>query len=147
MVIPVVTTQWPSLDPLINMPFFLNWPIGKCGKKERKKERILRIRVLLWIHSGTRLWFYDINLGSFTKDIWVFKTKLWPWPAATKLLKTGGFQKCKIHSSSLKGLRFTVCQSWCKPIQQQLNLLCQIWALIWWTYAENCKEISQNIFE
>ena len=69
------------------------------------------------IHSGTlkytRSEFYDINLVSFTKDFRVFKTQLWPWLAETKLLKIGGFQKCKIHSSGLKGFRITACQSWC----------------------------------
>ena len=61
----------------------------------------------------TRSWFCDINLGSFMKDFLVFKMQQWPWPAMSKLMKTGGFQKCKVHSSSLKGLRVTACQSWC----------------------------------
>ena len=29
-------------------------------------------------------------------------------------MKIRGFQKCKIHSCSLKGFRITACQSWCK---------------------------------
>jgi len=29
-------------------------------------------------------------------------------------MKIGGFQKCKLHASSLKGLEITACQSWCK---------------------------------
>ena len=28
-------------------------------------------------------------------------------------MKIGDFQKCKIHSSSLRGFRITACQSWC----------------------------------
>ena len=29
-------------------------------------------------------------------------------------MKIEGFQKCKVHSSSLKGFRITDCQNWCK---------------------------------
>ena len=47
------------------------------------------------------------------KDFHVFKTQLWPWPARTKIMKIRGFQKCKIHSCSLKGFKITACQSWC----------------------------------
>ena len=33
------------------------------------------------------------------------------------------------------------------PSKQQPKFLCQISAVIWWTYAENFKEISQTVFE
>ena len=75
------------------------------------------IKKLIHSNSGTlkytRSRFYAINLGSLTKDFLVFKTQLWPWPATSKLMKIWGFQKCKEHSSSIKGFRITTCQSWC----------------------------------
>ena len=33
------------------------------------------------------------------------------------------------------------------PSKQWSKFLCQISAVIWWTYAENFKEISQTVFE
>ena len=49
------------------------------------------------------------------KDFQVYKTQLWSWPAATNLMKIRGFQKCKVHSLSLRGFRIIACQSWCNP--------------------------------
>ena len=33
------------------------------------------------------------------------------------------------------------------PSKQSPKLLCQISGVIWWTYAENFKEISQTVFK
>ena len=70
------------------------------------------------IHSGilkySCSWFYDINRRTYAKNFWEIKTQLWPWPAGTKLMKFEGFQKYKIHSSILKGIRIIACKSWYK---------------------------------
>ena len=36
-------------------------------------------------------------------------------------MKIVGFQKCKIHSFSLKGLKITACQSWCKSAETRIR--------------------------
>ena len=68
------------------------------------------------VHYGTLKYthsrFYDINQESFRKDFWVFKTQLWLILAATKLMRIGGFQKYKVHLSSIKGFGIMACQSW-----------------------------------
>ena len=63
--------------------------------------------------------------------------QLWPWPAASKLIKIGGFHKCKIHSSSLKGFRVTACQIWC------ISAPARIWTHVPHEVLEICSRVKR----
>ena len=70
-------------------------------------------KCMIWdmtvVHSGTlkytRLWFYDLSQGSFTKDFCSYGLDQ-PGPNWWRL-------EISKHLSSLKGFRIIACQSWC----------------------------------
>ena len=78
---------------------------------------------------------------------WIlFKMQLWPWLVGTTLMKIGDFQKCKIHSCSLRGFRITACQSWCNSQKVNKSIVFIGGAVFIWKYAIKKKNlIFENI--
>ena len=83
----------------------------------RMRMIYLRLRVNLRGFLCAKLWeYFEVDsqkFSNFEARMRATILRVFTTLVVTTLIKIGDFQKCKLHSSSLRGFRITACQSWC----------------------------------
>ena len=112
---------------------------------------ILLVIKILWIWRDFKLYFVILNFPDRTTREGGKSEYLLLGPSymvfillGTTLMKIRDFQKCKIHSSSLRSFRITACQSWCNSQSVKKLKVFIGGAVFMWKYAVLKKNL---IFE